>query len=60
MTDQSTSERERIAERRLRERYEKALEKIADASTYLGSASPSTKLGRAIDIARSALVAANR
>lgn len=32
-----------------------ALEKIAAADTYKGSGSPSTKLGRAIDIARLAL-----
>ena len=36
-------------------KYETALRKIADADTYKGADSPSTKLGRAIDIARLAL-----
>lgn len=56
MSSDSISERERVRERRLREDYEAALHKIADADTYKGAHSPSTKLGRAIDIARRALI----
>lgn len=36
-------------------KYEMALRKIAAADTYKGADSPSTKLGRAMDIARLAL-----